>query len=494
MNGSWWSSSAGGGSGTVTGSGTSGRVAYWNGASSLTSNAAFTFDGTTLAATTFTGTAAASAVYNYSGATTSGSGFSGGAVRNYISGTEIWQYYNAGLQISSNMVLFVQDGTAANPGVTFASDPDTGLYRVSVNTINFTTGGTSRLALSTASFITTLPFSTTDATDASSITTGSGSFAGGLSCAKTLYVGTGANIAGLFTLSNATTVTTGNASTITGTLSSGGAGDTTGISAMYSSTGASSRNIYGADIEIAAGSTTAGGAIAGQFFNAVASVPTTLGGANYNAATSNGTGCTIGYRGYARGAGSKTFNIGGYNEATSGATNVGSIGHVPGVADTASFKGIGAIGAVQFPSATPTNFKGVGLWAVLNTTVANYSVASTFPALNCAIVGDNGDTTADIINLLDAGTSVWKLADGGGVTATGTHTTSNYIQFTANHDPGAPTDAVRVSAKVSTSGTPAHTLHIRAEEPVAADVALASTSSLRVWVNNVEYKIPLTAV
>lgn len=43
-----------GGSGTVTGSGTSGQVAFWNGTSSLTGDADLTFNGTTLSATGLT--------------------------------------------------------------------------------------------------------------------------------------------------------------------------------------------------------------------------------------------------------------------------------------------------------------------------------------------------------------------------------------------------------------------------------------------------------
>src|SRR5690606_38212388 len=43
--------------------------------------------------------------------------------------------------LSLNGALIIQDGSAANPGIRFASDLDCGLYRVSSNVIALTTGG-----------------------------------------------------------------------------------------------------------------------------------------------------------------------------------------------------------------------------------------------------------------------------------------------------------------------------------------------------------------
>lgn len=79
-------------------------------------------------------------------------------------------------------------------------------------------------------------------------------------------------------------------------------------------------------------------------------------------------------------------------------------------------------------------------------------------------------------------------------TGTGAVSFGDYIELRANHDPGAPTDAVRLSAKASTdTGTP-HTLHLRTEQAVEAIGSFTATNKLRIWHNNVEYHIQLDAV
>ena len=73
-----------------------------------------------------------------------------------------------------------------------------------------------------------------------------------------------------------------------------------------------------------------------------------------------------------------------------------------------------------------------------------------------------------------------------------TVSTPNSLKFTANADPGAQTDSITIGAKDATSTN--RTMHLRTEEAVASNVAAASTHSLNVWINNVEYKIMLVAV
>lgn len=46
---------------------------------------------------------------------------------------------------SNGFVPLAADGTAAAPGIAFAGDPDTGLYRIGANTIGLTAGGTLRV-------------------------------------------------------------------------------------------------------------------------------------------------------------------------------------------------------------------------------------------------------------------------------------------------------------------------------------------------------------
>ncbi len=90
---------AGTGSGTVTGSGSSGRVAYWNGGSSITSDADLTFDGANLTC--------------------------------------------GGVYLSSN-------GSKSAPAYTFTGDSNTGMYREGADNIGFTAGGTTYLAVSSS--------------------------------------------------------------------------------------------------------------------------------------------------------------------------------------------------------------------------------------------------------------------------------------------------------------------------------------------------------
>lgn len=56
------------------------------------------------------------------------------------------------------------DGSAASPAISFALDPDTGLYRVGANDLGFSTGGTLRLDLSTTALTSTLPWLGQDGT------------------------------------------------------------------------------------------------------------------------------------------------------------------------------------------------------------------------------------------------------------------------------------------------------------------------------------------
>jgi len=70
---------------------------------------------------------------------------------------------------------------------------------------------------------------------------------------------------------------------------------------------------------------------------------------------------------------------------------------------------------------------------------------------------------------------------------------TGFHQIAHNGDPGSQTNAISIGAKDVVSGS-LRTLHLRTEQAVATDAALVSTDSLVVWINNVQYKIPLVAV
>lgn len=89
----------------------------------------------------------------------------------------------------------VANGTAAAPSVTFANDTDTGLYRVSANSLGVSIGGTLRLTGSTTSFTSTLPWLAPNGTAAAPSLSFSGDTDTGIyrSAANELSVASGGN-------------------------------------------------------------------------------------------------------------------------------------------------------------------------------------------------------------------------------------------------------------------------------------------------------------
>lgn len=78
--------------------------------------------------------------------------------------------------------------------------------------------------------------------------------------------------------------------------------------------------------------------------------------------------------------------------------------------------------------------------------------------------------------------------------STGFFSTTQYMRANGNADPGATADSVKIGGIDLASTDGRRSLAIRTEEAVAVNVAVASTHSLTVMINGVEYKIPLVAV
>lgn len=57
---------------------------------------------------------------------------------------------NGSLTMGSGGVVLLDNGSAGTPSLSFASDPDTGVYRVGANDLGFTAGGTVRLDITSA--------------------------------------------------------------------------------------------------------------------------------------------------------------------------------------------------------------------------------------------------------------------------------------------------------------------------------------------------------
>jgi hypothetical protein len=66
-------------------------------------------------------------------------------------GTLAFDYTDTRLEVF-NVPLWLGDGSAAAPSLTFSNDPDTGMYRISANQLGFATGGVQRLGITTEDF------------------------------------------------------------------------------------------------------------------------------------------------------------------------------------------------------------------------------------------------------------------------------------------------------------------------------------------------------
>lgn len=146
--------------GTVTGTGVSGQVSYWNGTGSQTGSANLTFDGTNLTTAGIhfvaSGTAAAP-TYSFTGDTDTGV---------YLSGTNAISLATGGaqrFQISTTAVITLlpifssSAGSAAAPVFSFQSDSNTGLYSVGADQLGITAGGALRLTVSNTALTSTVP-------------------------------------------------------------------------------------------------------------------------------------------------------------------------------------------------------------------------------------------------------------------------------------------------------------------------------------------------
>lgn len=102
-----------------------------------------------------------SGVYQYSKQATSGTvQATGGGYWNVV--TDPYVLMNTSNQIDGSQIAFagdlnLSDGSAATPSLAFASDLDTGMYRITTNSMGLSTGGTLRVTLNTANLTSTLP-------------------------------------------------------------------------------------------------------------------------------------------------------------------------------------------------------------------------------------------------------------------------------------------------------------------------------------------------
>lgn len=107
------------------------------------------------------------------------------------------------------LMRLVPDGTVAAPGLAFANDNDTGLYRIGANNIGIAANGSKIVDISSTAVTITEPVSITDATEATSDTTGALKVTGGISTQGALYVSANSHLG----TSGSTQITSGSGGT-----------------------------------------------------------------------------------------------------------------------------------------------------------------------------------------------------------------------------------------------------------------------------------------
>lgn len=77
-------------------------------------------------------------------------------------GAEVVRFDSGSFILASGKFAYFSDGSASAPGIGFSADTNTGIYRTSADVMNLTTGGTSRLQISTTEVHPQLPLQVLD--------------------------------------------------------------------------------------------------------------------------------------------------------------------------------------------------------------------------------------------------------------------------------------------------------------------------------------------
>jgi hypothetical protein len=104
--------------------------------------------------------------YGSTSVTTEGSLLRADAGNNLVWDSSI-QITPGTIQINNSKVLRLPNGTAGSPAYSFSSDPNSGIYGTGSDTINFSTGGTEKLSISSSVITASLPISIPDGTSLS---------------------------------------------------------------------------------------------------------------------------------------------------------------------------------------------------------------------------------------------------------------------------------------------------------------------------------------
>lgn len=296
---------------------------------------------------------------------------------------------NNGLDIGG--VVSFDDGSAAAPSITFASDQDTGFYRSASNSISVASAGAADFTFSANTFAalsgSVITTNTLDATTPGTLTIGGGAGTQAITINQ----------------EDQTTTLNGYVAQVVTSLTGG----QTAFDGTYTTTNTTNGTIIGHSITLAAGFTSSGLTQAMTFDNIVAGTSATY-----------STDGTYGSRpGGNRG-------MGGYTRATTIGVNTGLLGLARGGIQNwggwlgstdpeANKSNIGAIG-LGFNDAA--GGEGIGVYALYD----NPAAVPTIPAdIETALYANNAANAVPIAIFADNGTAVFTIADGGVVTATG---------------------------------------------------------------------------
>lgn len=217
------------------------------------------------------------------------------------------------------------------------------------------------------------------------------------------------------TVDAVTTITAANSPIVSvgGTLSSA-SGDLSAVSLNFNTTGASSGRLQPFNVTMNAGTSSSGGSTCATFTN-----NTSTSGSSPSWDNNNG-GINQGFVAGANGTSSTGANLGFFGYAGAGASpakwNIGALGWAYKGQDSAGYQGIGFLGLCNFPSASPTNFTGAGLYGNLSTVHANQAGVGIVQAVSAAVVGDVGDTSQDIFAGVAGSTAkLFRIDSAGGL-------------------------------------------------------------------------------
>lgn len=263
---------------------------------------------------------------------------------------------------ASDRSLLSVDGAVSLPAYSFAADPDTGIYRIGANNIGVAVNGAKVLDVSTTGL------GLTGALAAVAGTLGDGATALTLTATQPASPSTGQN-AVLWSITSAGSASqTNRGFRLQYEAGYTGPSITIGFSAVNSAAGT------GSSLVAAAGATSPTGNIA---TNTTASATTT------------------------------GLNVGLNGGASNGNVNAGVVGYAQIAKNAAT--NIGVVGTAINTGTSPVH---IGGFFCLNQT--------TTPSVSAALIADNGSQTDPVFLARDNGATVFTIADGGAVTATGT--------------------------------------------------------------------------